>query len=1041
MLRRAWCLAPSATCEGQPRRGSPYSAAERRRVPGAGCEGPRVAGDRCETPVRVCSWLLIALLTCLVPGVSQAASRYDPALRFRVLTTPHFFVYYHQGEEAIARRFTVIAEQVHVELTLRLLVALRGRTHVILVDQHDRANGWATPLPYDTIELSVSPPAPRETLGNVADWLRLVFVHEYTHILHLDRSRGYATVFRYIFGRSPLAFPNIFLPPWQTEGLATYEESAVTGRGRIFAGDFANLVRQAAREGRAVPLDRATADVEDWPSGNTQYAYGGFFNQFLAGRYGSDTLGELASQTAGAFPYLPSPAFKKVYGKSLGKLWREFELDQADLAAITDRAAASTRATEGRRLTSQGFVVTGPRLVDTGQSGPTVLYSSRTGHDFPALMSVDVDGRTRRITSRNQGDQISIAAGAAVFDQQDLSRSVAIRSDLYLLDLASHHVERLTRNARLLDPAIRADGRALAAIALRNGTRTLVVFDLPDGAWPRDPARLRQALSTAPRVIQADPMLDYSSPRWSPDGRWLAVARTSRNGDSDIAVFDGRGALVSTLVSSSRARNVTPTWTPDGRTILFASDRPAASGPMPHPFNIFAIDVEEVNDSLQPGSLFQVTALPSGATYPDASPRGDLLVYVGYTAAGYDVFTRPIDRGAWTPVAARTPPGDISARPIADAQGSPPLDVPGSAYSPWHTLLPRSWFPTVESADGQLRIGAQTGGSDVLGRHVYSVSALVRVAGHPEAPGSPRYDWIGSYVYDRWLPAFFARASDRTHYLQDVLVNGTVVTADTRERNEEAGVFLPDVHARYAQSFTSSLTLQRETINFGGLARTERDRNGIRLAWAFDSAQTYAYSISPEQGATIGVTAEMVRQGLGAVANADAVTVDARGYVRLGSRHSILAVRTAFGAARGDSRAERVFYLGGSGPNADPVSFGSDALNLLRGFPQNVYWGDRLALLNLEYRVPLLRVQRGPGTFPVFLRTVHVTGFFDAGKTWLTRSPVRPAYSMSTGGEIAAALRLGYELPLLVAAGVAWPRPPGGQFSNPTGYARIGYSF
>jgi hypothetical protein len=58
------------------------------------------------------------------------------------------------------------------------------------------------------------------------DWLRLAFTHEFTHILHLDRSEGWARAVRSIFGRTPLAFPNVFLPIWQIEGLAVYEESA-----------------------------------------------------------------------------------------------------------------------------------------------------------------------------------------------------------------------------------------------------------------------------------------------------------------------------------------------------------------------------------------------------------------------------------------------------------------------------------------------------------------------------------------------------------------------------------------------------------------------------------------------------------------------------------------------------------------------------------------------------------------------------------------------------------------------------------------------
>ncbi|MGE5362086.1 MAG: BamA/TamA family outer membrane protein, partial [Bacteroidales bacterium] len=417
--------------------------------------------------------------------------------------------------------------------------------------------------------------------------------------------------------------------------------------------------------------------------------------------------------------------------------------------------------------------------------------------------------------------------------------------------------------------------------------------------------------------------------------------------------------------------------------------------------------------------------------------------YVGYTVAGYDVFVLPIDRARWTQIP------DVAREPDHQTKDHPTTDHPTNdhettdhPYSPLPTILPRFWLPAFEASDGQLRVGAQTGGTDVLGRHVYTASALWRVAGRAEAPGSPRDDWAVSYVYDRWLPSVFASVSDRTHFLQEVaLTDGRVVNADVREQNEQVGVILPDLHARYAHALSASLLLQRQTINIGGLAARDSSRNGIRLAWTFSNAHTYAYSISPEQGITIGVTGEMVRQALGALASSDAATVDGRGYLRLGGQHRVLAARAAFGAGWGDPRTARRFYLGGSGGNTDPASFDSDALNLLRGFDLNAFAGDRLAVFNAEYRVPLLRVNRGQGTFPVFLRTLHITGFFDAGKAWRDGQPV-PPFAMSVGGELAATWRLGYQLPLLVAGGIAWPRPPGaGEFASPTGYVRVGYAF
>src|SRR5262245_12597468 len=205
---------------------------------------------------------------------AEATSFYDPRLRFRGLTTEHFAIYFHQGEAAMASRLAAIAEETWHAVRAQMRLEPPARTEVVLVDQTELANGLASPLPYDTIVVTAAWPAGVDFIGDTEDWLRVVFTHEFTHIVHLDRSEGWARVVRRIFGRTELAFPNLFLPVWQIEGLATYQESAITGEGRLHAGDFAAIVGEAARRGAVEPLDRVSGGVTDWPGGHGPYAYG-----------------------------------------------------------------------------------------------------------------------------------------------------------------------------------------------------------------------------------------------------------------------------------------------------------------------------------------------------------------------------------------------------------------------------------------------------------------------------------------------------------------------------------------------------------------------------------------------------------------------------------------------------------------------------------------------------------------------------------------------------------------------------------------------
>ena len=104
----------------------------------------------------------------------------------------------------------------------------------------------------------------------------------------------------------------------------------------------------------------------------------------------------------------------------------------------------------------------------------------------------------------------------------------------------------------------------------------------------------------------------------------------------------------------------------------------------------------------------------------------------------------------------------------------------------------------------------------------------------------------------------------------------------------------------------------------------------------------------------MAVTGEFVRPGLGADGRAEAITADVRAYLPLGLPHAVLAARAALAASTGGDDVQRRFRLGGSDGNPSAGAFGSDAISLLRGFQDDVFVGDRVALVNIEARMPLL---------------------------------------------------------------------------------------
>jgi dipeptidyl aminopeptidase/acylaminoacyl peptidase len=928
--------------------------------------------------------LLLGGILLLLPLQTEASDRYDPRLRFRTISTARFDIHYHQGLEDEARRLAHVAEEVASRLDATLGPA-SGRVQVILVNQSDLSNGWATPLPFNTIEITSASPSGATFIGNTNDWLRLVFTHEYTHIVHLTRGRGWIGGLRYVFGRMPLLYPNLYLPQWQIEGLATYEESALTGVGRVHDGSFRTLLEVASARPRFEPLDRVGGGLVDWPGGNASYVYGSYFHQFLRDKYGEESLARLTNATAGRVPYFGAPAFRRVFNRSLGELWDDFE--------AAPRDPVSPFSPSVTRLTRHGFSVSGPRFAPDGR----LFYSIATPHEFPALMTLDADGAPKHVTHRYLGGQIGFAGSLLVFDAIEIENQVGLQSDLYAIATDGSHRRRLTAGARVADPDVSPDGRRLVVTVQRADRRELATAGVSaDGTiGPLE-------------TLASESLTHYASPRWSPDGRWIAAEGLF----GELAVIDVASRKVfRTIRLPFGGRIVTPAWLPDG-SLLVASDQDGAG------FRLYRLSIESVS-----GGRLEGTG--PDARSPEVSPDGRTLVFVGQTADGFDLFSMPLDRARWTSG------DDRPLRQLADynrlwgeqLRMFPLPDLASRTYSPWKTLAPRFWTPVVESNDDRLLFGAATWAADALGRHAYAAQAAWEAA-----RGRP--DWTVSYVYDRWRPTLFASVSDETDPWRD---------GEIRTREGNAGALVPFRRVRWSQSLLGALHASTDELLCSDCPsgdRSEIVRRAVRAGWSIDAARSFGYSISREEGWTAATTTELTREALGSDGDGGSTTADVRGYFRVAPRHAAIAMRAAAASAWGDDSVRRVFSASGQGPQPGGFRFESDAIGLLRGVEDDELVGRHAVVLNADYRIPLMRIDRGAGTLPVFARAIHGALFVDAGNAWDDRFRGSDV-TVSVGAELSLDAVLGYVQPLTFTAGGAWVSHERGF----TVFGRIGRAF
>jgi hypothetical protein len=134
-----------------------------------------------------------------------------------------------------------------------------------------------------------------------------------------------------------------------------------------------------------------------------------------------------------------------------------------------------------------------------------------------------------------------------------------------------------------------------------------------------------------------------------------------------------------------------------------------------------------------------------------------------------------------------------------------------------------------------------------------------------------------------------------------------------------------------------------------------------------------------------------------------------------------------------------VFSAAGSEPQPGGFRFGLDAIGLMRGVDEDDLVGAHAAVVNVDYRFPLLRIDRGAGTWPLFARALHGAVFVDAGSAWTDRFD-RDAIRVSIGAELSMDAVVGFVLPVTLTTGVAWRESPAGERGVAV-FGRIGRAF
>jgi Tol biopolymer transport system component len=963
----------------------------------------------------------IGIVAVLVLWFSSnaSASRLDTSFTFSTIETPHFSLHFHQGLESVARKAALIAEEVHESLRTEFAWQPSEKTELVLIDNSDFSNGYATVLPYNIIFIQTVPPGIMSTLGEYDDWLKIVITHEYAHIITSDSSRGYWKAVRAVFGKpipgiDPLSWlfflvtapPNNFLPRWWHEGMATWAETEYSGAGRGRSSYYDMVFRMAVAENNVPTVAQINGDVPDWPTGNLPYLYGYKLQQYIADTYGKETLGKLNSAHAGRFPYAINAPPQDLFN---GKRYRDLYDDM--ISALTREESgrittlSSVPFTSIQTLSRQGEMLSNPRF---SPDGSRIAITRRDPHDHTSTVITGRDGTTIQAEFKRQYSDGSVCwspdGSALYFTQAEINNGYNTYQDIYVYNQINATVSRLTRGQRLGDIDISPDGRRFVAVASDRGSQNLVLLDV-------NVVKREQS----PRQISSLTMQRVASPRWSPDGTKISYTATDNSGKSTIHLFDVAAGSDLVLFEVKHTAAF-PVWSKDGSYLLYVSDETGV-------FNLFAYDLKE-------RSSRQVSHLLGGAVQPDISPDGKTVIFSSYNSRGFSIAEMTLDREKWQTL--RSPSIVEShgvASPVAVSNGLARETTGGTVpetvtpYSSLRTVLPHFWLPRISGdGSGKAVFGLFTAGADVLGYNSYALTADF-------SPGRSRGYYNLEYQNDYFYPTFFLNAHAAPFIYANLQQNG-----DYFELNQgiTLGTSIPinSLESRYRLTAGYQFEDQKALSpldsagRFNSISVFQGRRDSLFAGVNYDNVQRYPYSISSEDGRRISLLYRRYGRELGNEQQRSEYSGTYQEFLHLPTdklKNHILYLR--FAAALADTSqqsAQQSFQLGGTPSALNHYS--------LRGYPERSVTGRYIATTTLEYRAPLFSPMYGPGTVPAFAEKVHGAVFVDAGEVWddQTRFQSRNV-KVGAGIELRMDMTLGYWLKVTPALGVARGFSHGGE--------------
>ncbi len=880
--------------------------------------------------------LLFSLLVVLFQGIPMAKAQLDPDLDWKQIETEHFHIIYDAKYYPLAKLYAVYSEQAYATLE-PLFKEVPEKVTILINDNTDSANAFATSLPYPFINIFPVYPSQLDSVGDYGNWAYELVLHELGHVFTFEPTNGWLSPLRYIFGS--VAKPNFLLPRWFHEGLCVNLETIYSNGGRLRSPTYLSNIRAMVLDKtlRNENMARINENIPDYPGGLRPYLFGGVLLNDILKKAGSPTIFyDLVQSYSRRIPFLlNSPIEEKLdqsYSELLNGVFTKFE----DLTAEQVNRVSSFGTKKGRRIRQPGYANHSPRFSPNGQFLAYVGKSDNTGQYIRVL-------KERKKTEFRKTRGKSVLSGAKnisrlewfpdnkhiLYNDSATWNRYYSYNDLYKVNIFTKKTTKLTSGARASEASISPNGRLIAYRENYTfGTRIASVD--ADG-------KNKKVIYEPPRTHRV------SHPTFLSDSRLVFVERDANLREIlklvNINETDEEALPLNILEDYSPISF--PRLTSMG--LVFNSSKSGIP-------NLYLADKSLSSARAVTNTL---TSIQGG----DIHPLSKNLYFSRKTGKGSLIHT--LKFAQWN-VLPRIPPRIDN---IADYEFSPytppnvKVNTTEEDYSVWRYMTPKYWIPFLFAVEEGLLFQALTGANDPTNSHSYSLQA--------------NYDTLTEKV-----GAAFEYVNRQTPITQSLFLGNFYeylysgdLTRQTASGSYFASSFIPGL----SNSWRAGLGLSYSQTKFIG-GTTELVRSGPTVNISYSNVTQRGKDVTPESGKGFRLSYTKYLEQWGNTFY-DSTSLSTSLYTSswLPSRHGIALLTNTVWAPNNN-----IAFLGSS-TQAGPFQatlIGSGFL--MRGYPSGVFLGQTLTTANLEYRFPLSFIYNGYGTAPVFLKKIHGAAFFDA---------------------------------------------------------------